>query len=75
MKIIFQQASLMNYHALFVIFEKEVPFEIVVCCKLKVALYGLKSVYGMNSLLFFGRECSYLARLFRMVCRLQLIYL
>ena len=30
------------YHALFVIFEKVAKFETVVCCKLKVALYGLK---------------------------------
>ena len=32
----------MKYHALFVIFEKVAKFEIVVCCKLYVALYGLK---------------------------------
>ena len=32
----------MKYHALFVIFEKASEFEIVVCCKLSVALYGLK---------------------------------
>ena len=31
----------MKDHALFVIFEKAAKFEIVVCCKLKVALYGL----------------------------------
>ena len=31
----------MKYHALFVIFEKAVKFEIVVCCKLMVAFYGL----------------------------------
>ena len=31
----------MKYHTLFVIFEKAERFEIVVCCKLKVALYGL----------------------------------
>ena len=31
----------MKYHALFVIFEKAEKFEIVVCCKLYVALYGL----------------------------------
>ena len=32
-----------KYHSLlnFVIFEKAAKFEIVVCCKLKVALYGL----------------------------------
>ena len=34
----------MKYHALFVIFEKAVKFEIVVCCELKVALYGLKLI-------------------------------
>ena len=34
MKIICQQMILMNYHALFVIFEKAPKFEIVVCCKL-----------------------------------------
>ena len=33
---------LMKYHALFVIFEKAAKFEIVICCKLKVALYGLR---------------------------------
>ena len=32
----------MKYHTLFVIFEKAAKFEIVVCCKLKVVLYGLK---------------------------------
>ena len=31
----------MKYHALFVIFEKAAKFEMVVFCKLKVALYGL----------------------------------
>ena len=31
----------MKYHYLF-IFEKGAKFEIVVCCKLQVALYGLK---------------------------------
>ena len=30
-----------EYHALFVIIEKAAKFEIVICCKLKVALYGL----------------------------------
>ena len=33
----------MKYHALFVIFEKAAKFEIVVCCKLSVALYGLST--------------------------------
>ena len=31
----------MQFHALFIIFEKAAKFEIVVCCKLYVALYGL----------------------------------
>ena len=31
----------MKYHALLVILEKATKFEIVVCCKFKVALYGL----------------------------------
>ena len=31
----------MKYNALFVTFEKAAKFEIVVCCKLKMALYGL----------------------------------
>ena len=31
----------MKYQALFVTFEKAAKFEIVVCCKLFVALYGL----------------------------------
>ena len=41
MRIVCQQTILMKYHALFVIFEKAAKFEIVVCCKLYVALYGL----------------------------------
>ena len=32
----------MKYQSLFAIFEKAAKFEIVVCCKLWVALYGLK---------------------------------
>ena len=32
---------LMKYHALFFIFEKAAKFEVVVCCKLLVALYGV----------------------------------
>ena len=35
MRIVCQQAILMNYHALFVIFEKVADCEIVVCCKKK----------------------------------------
>ena len=34
---------IVKYHALFVIFEKAAKFEIVICCKLYVALYGLQS--------------------------------
>ena len=37
MRIVCQQTILMKY-ALFVIFEKAAKFEIVVCCKLQVAL-------------------------------------
>ena len=35
----------MKYHSLFVIFEKAAKFEIVVCCKLSVTLYGLKAYF------------------------------
>ena len=38
---------IMKYHALFVIFEKAAKFEIVICCKLQVAFYGL---IGFNHL-------------------------
>ena len=41
MRMVCQQTILMKYHALFVIFEKATKFVIVVCCKLKVALYGV----------------------------------
>ena len=34
LRIVCQQRILMKYHALFVIFEKAVKFEIGVCCKL-----------------------------------------
>ena len=44
MRIVCWQPILMKYHALFVIFEKVAKFEIVVCCKLKVALFGLTQV-------------------------------
>ena len=37
-RIVCQQTILMKYHALFVIFEKAVQFEIVDCGKLSVAL-------------------------------------
>ena len=43
MRIVCQQTILMKYHTLFVIFEKAAKFYIVVCCKLKVALYGLNA--------------------------------
>ena len=41
MRIFCQQTILMIYHVLFFIFEKAAKFEIGVCCKLKLALYGL----------------------------------
>ena len=41
MRIACQQTILIKYHALFVIFEKAAKFEIIVCSKLWVALYGL----------------------------------
>ena len=49
MRIVCQQTILMKYPALFVIFEKAAKCDIVVCCKLKVALYELKSVKFVNS--------------------------
>ena len=42
-----QRTIFMNYHALFVIFEKAATVEIVVCCKLWVALYVLKYSPGI----------------------------
>ena len=47
MRIVSQQTILIKYHALFAIFEKKnrQKFEIVVCCKLYVALQGLKFNY------------------------------
>ena len=74
MRIVCQQMILMKYHALFVIFEKAAKFEVVVCCKLWVALYGLrwiipdllsgplvKSVYQKTILLFLNQNicCGY----------------
>ena len=41
----------MKYHALFVIFERAAKFETVVCCKLKMALYGLR-IYSLAGLKF-----------------------
>ena len=38
----------MKYHALFVIFEKAAKIEIVVCCKLYTARYGLILTCGFN---------------------------
>ena len=38
----------MNYHALFVILEKAAKFEIVVCCKLQLGLYGLIKIRNFN---------------------------
>ena len=51
MRIVCQQTILMKYHALFVIFEKASKFEIVVYCKLKVALYGLTHRAGNRKVL------------------------
>ena len=36
----------MKYHDLFVMFGKATKIEIVVCCKLKVVLYGLITGIG-----------------------------
>ena len=47
----------MKYHALFVIFEKAAKFEFVVCCKLLVALYGLKVLYHV--LICYTVLCQY----------------
>ena len=44
MRIVCQQTILMKYHALFVFFEKATKFEIVVCYKLQVVLYGLAMI-------------------------------
>ena len=38
----------MKYHALYVIFEKAAKIEIVVCCILYVAFYGLILTCGFN---------------------------
>ena len=43
MRIVCQQTILMKYHTIFFIVEKAPKFEIVVCCKLLVALYGLRA--------------------------------
>ena len=40
----------MKHNALFVNFEKVAKFEIVVCCKVYVALYGLKQLPNLNLL-------------------------
>ena len=44
MRIVCNQMILMKYHDFFIIFEKAAKFEIVVCCKLWVAFYGLISL-------------------------------
>ena len=49
----------MKYHALFVIFEKMANFEIVVCCKLLVALYGLNHCMLDNCSCFCGRLLTF----------------
>ena len=41
----------MKYHALFVIFEKAAKFEIIVCCKLLVALLGLISTVSIIAII------------------------
>ena len=44
MRIVCQQTILLKYHGLFVIFDKAAKFEIVVCCKIEMALYDLRAV-------------------------------
>ena len=41
----------MKYHALLVIFEKAAKFEIVVCCKLKVALKELHTISNFSDMI------------------------
>ena len=53
MRIVCQQTILTKYHALFVIFEKAAKFEIVVCCKLWVALQGFKVTHYFIDFWFF----------------------
>ena len=51
----------MKYHALFVIFEKVAKFEIVVCCELKVVLYGLNVRFlgrMLEMILTFNLKCA-----------------
>ena len=48
MRIVCQHTILMKYHALFVIFENVGKFEIVVCCKLYVVLYGLSGIFQIR---------------------------
>ena len=58
MRILCQQTILIKYCALFVIFEKAAKFEIVVCCKLKVALYWLISGEGILTIRCRYNWCS-----------------
>ena len=63
MRIVCQQTILMKYHSLFVIFEKAARFEIVVCCRLHVALYGLtiwwsEFIYSCRSFCSSSASCS-----------------
>ena len=44
MRIVCQQTILMKYHALIVISEKVANFEIAVCCKFNVVIYGLMKI-------------------------------
>ena len=53
-RIVCQQTILMKYHVLYVNFENAANFEIVVCCKLQVALYGLSSIFYSMDHMWFG---------------------
>ena len=48
MIIVCQQTILMEYHALFVIFEKAANFFIVVCCKLLLLLFQFFRCWGQH---------------------------
>ena len=49
----------------YVIFEKATIFEIVICCKLKVALYGLIMQFDHSSIFCFRQESRAESRLVR----------
>ena len=59
MRIVCQQTILMKYHALFVISGKATKFEIVVCCKLQVELYGKSSGFKKCSAFTHFLRCFY----------------